>query len=54
MQCLEYLVVHELANLIEPHHNDRFASIMDTYLPAWRVCRAELNRAPLAHEEWKY
>ena len=54
VQCLEYLVVHELAHLIEPHHNDRFASIMDTHLPAWRVCRAELNRAPLAHEEWKY
>ena len=54
VQCLEYLVVHELAHLIEPHHNDRFASIMDTHLPAWRVARAELNRAPLAHEEWKY
>ncbi len=54
VQCLEYLIVHELAHLIEPHHNDRFASIMDTHLPAWRVARAELNRAPLAHEEWKY
>ena len=23
-QCLEYIVVHELAHLIERHHNDRF------------------------------
>lgn len=23
-------------------------------VPTWRVCREELNRAPLAHEEWKY
>jgi len=52
--CLEYLVVHELTHLIEPRHNDRFVCLMDTHLPGWRGARAELNRAPLAHEEWKY
>jgi predicted metal-dependent hydrolase len=27
--CLEYVVVHELAHLIERHHNDRFFAIME-------------------------
>ena len=54
VQCLEYLVVHELAHLIEQGHNDRFTAIMDKHLPSWRSRRQELNSAPLAHEAWSY
>ena len=54
VQCLETIVVHELAHLIERHHNDRFMSIMDKHLPRWRLHRQELNTAPLAHETWRY
>jgi hypothetical protein len=28
--------------------------LMDQYLPQWRMLRAELNHAPLAHEDWGY
>jgi len=52
--CLEYVLVHELVHLHERHHNDRFLERMETLLPGWRVHRDELNRAPLAHEEWTY
>lgn len=52
--CLEYVVVHELAHLIEPTHNARFVRLMDQYLPSWQMVRDELNRAPLGHVEWKY
>lgn len=50
--CLEYVVVHELAHLIERRHNDRFTALLDTHLPLWRLSRHELNIAPLAHETW--
>jgi hypothetical protein len=53
-QCLEYIVVHELAHLIERHHNDRFTSLMDRHLPNWRLHRQELNSAPLGHASWTY
>ena len=53
-KCLEYIVIHELAHLIERHHNDRFVAIMDKHLPQWRLYRAELNSTPLAHEMWSY
>lgn len=52
--CLEYILVHELVHLLERHHNERFRDLMDALLPAWRLHRDELNRAPLAHEEWGY
>jgi len=42
--CLEYVVVHELVHLLEPSHNKRFKSLMDIYLPDWRLHKAELNK----------
>ena len=54
VQCLEYIVAHELAHLIERNHNDRFISILEKHLPHWRLNRQELNSAPLAHETWSY
>jgi predicted metal-dependent hydrolase len=52
VQCLEYIVVHELMHLLERHHNDRFMTLMDQHLSNWRVYRDELNQAPLGHENW--
>ena len=52
--CLEYILVHEMVHMLERHHNERFRDLMDRLLPSWRLCREELNRAPLAHEEWRY
>ncbi len=53
-ECSEYIVVHEMVHLLEPHHGERFASIMKRVLPKWRLYREMLNRAPLSHENWKY
>lgn len=52
LHCLEYIIVHELVHLLERHHNDRFASLMDQFMPLWRQYREELNRAPLGHGAW--
>jgi len=54
VQCLEYIVVHELAHLIARHHDDRFVVLMNQHLPQWRAQRAALNAAPLAHSSWNY
>ena len=53
-ECLEYILVHEMAHLIEPTHNARFVSLMDRLLPNWRLRRQLLNRLPVRHEEWTY
>lgn len=54
VQCLEYIVVHELVHLLERHHNDQFMSLMDKHMPVWRVCKDELIHSPLGHESWGY
>ena len=35
-ECLEYIVVHELAHLLEPTHSQRFIALMDNFMPKWR------------------
>lgn len=52
--CLEYIVVHEMAHLIERTHNQRFTELMDAHLPLWRKYREQLNRLPVRHEHWEY
>lgn len=44
---LEYVVVHEMAHLLEPTHNDRFIDILNEFYPSWREARSELNELPL-------
>lgn len=54
LQCLEYIVVHELVHLLERHHNERFTALMDGLMPSWRAHRRELNAGLLAHDTWTY
>jgi len=50
--CVEYVIVHELAHLRAPGHDDAFVALLDDAMPQWRHRRDELNQAPLAHESW--
>jgi len=50
--CLEYVVVHEMAHLLERNHGEAFAKLMDSLLSDWRSRRDAMNNAPLADEVW--
>jgi predicted metal-dependent hydrolase len=52
--CLEYIIVHELVHLHEKKHNDRFISLMNEFMPKWRLHRKELNSLPIVHNDWGY
>lgn len=52
VQCIEYIVVHELLHLLERNHTERFRALLDKYLPNWQHSRDLLNQLPLACEEW--
>jgi predicted metal-dependent hydrolase len=45
---VDYVVMHEIAHLIEPKHNSRFVKILNKHYPSWRDARSELNQLPLA------
>lgn len=53
LPCLEYVVVHELAHLLEGSHNHRFVAVLDEFLPTWQALRKLLNSEHLADEAWK-
>ena len=42
-ECLEYVLVHEMAHLLEPSHNARFYYLMDRFMPDWKVRRKALE-----------
>lgn len=50
LQCLDYIVLHELAHLLEPYHNKHFISIMNRHMPQWKHYRTMLNQLPLKSE----
>ena len=37
--CVEHVVVHELAHLIEANHGPKFHALMDRYFPRWKEAR---------------
>ena len=43
VECLEYIVIHELVHLREKNHTKAFVEQMDKYMPDWRVVKDELN-----------
>jgi len=54
VQCFEYIIVHEIVYLLERNHGDRFAALMDQFMPQWRLYRETLIHAELGHEIGKY
>lgn len=52
VQCLDYIVAHELAHLLERQHNQRFIALLDQHIPTWKGYRELLNLQHLGHERW--
>ncbi len=52
IECVEYIIVHEMIHFYERHHNDNFKNLMDRYIPNWKHTRELLNRSILGFEEW--
>lgn len=42
-QCLEYVVLHELAHLVEANHSKKFYAIIADVMPDWEKRRKMLN-----------
>lgn len=36
MECIEYVLVHELIHLLEASHNQRFYKLMTQFMPQWQ------------------
>jgi hypothetical protein len=43
VECLEYVIAHELVHLLEKNHTPVFIEYMDKFMPNWRAIKDELN-----------
>ncbi|MGJ0290552.1 M48 family metallopeptidase [Aliarcobacter cryaerophilus] len=43
IECIEYIVVHEILHLLERHHNDIFKALMDKYVTDWQSRKESLK-----------
>ena len=43
MQCLDYVIVHELVHLYETHHTRRFWKLVASFMPTWKTYHAMLQ-----------
>lgn len=48
--CVEHVVVHELAHLLVPNHSAEFYAVMDKVFPQWREARRETRRIQNAQD----
>ncbi|MCL1905118.1 MAG: M48 family metallopeptidase [Methanomassiliicoccaceae archaeon] len=51
IECLEYVILHELVHLKERKHDERFKRLMDLHMPSWRQVKASLNRQTIDRTE---
>lgn len=54
VECIEYIVVHEMVHFKERNHNYKFITYMNYFLPEWKQLKNELNRLPVSHVDWGY
>ena len=47
IECLEYVILHELAHLKVHNHGPEFTTILDQYMPYWREHKRRLNDSTL-------
>lgn len=43
VDCIDYVLLHELCHLKEHHHNKQYYQLLDHTLPDWRDRRRKLN-----------
>lgn len=46
-ECLDYVLLHELAHLRTRNHGVEFIAVLDKFMPCWREIRKELNDSTL-------
>ena len=51
IECLDYVILHELAHFRVPNHSDDFVALLDHHMPNWRHVRKHLNDLPLGEVE---
>jgi len=49
IECIEYIVLHEILHLLERHHNEYFRSLMDKYMSDWQIRKESLKQCKIEY-----
>ena len=44
IECIDYVIIHELCHLRFPHHGPRFWDLLERVMPDWRKRKSKLER----------
>ena len=47
MECLEFVLIHELVYLIEKNHTNKFYALVEEFYPIWKETKKSLEAMPL-------
>lgn len=47
MECIEYIIVHELAHLVEANHSAAFHAVVSEVMPDWKLRQKRLKEAEI-------
>jgi len=39
IECLDYIILHELAHFIVANHSERFTALLDRHMPKLAACK---------------
>jgi predicted metal-dependent hydrolase len=48
-ETIDYLIVHELAHVVHPHHQQKFWDYVAQYIPNWKVLDKDLKKDALEY-----
>ncbi len=51
IECLDYILVHELCHLIEKNHSKQFYALVEQFCPGWREAKKALDESTLDYYE---
>ena len=43
LECVDYVIIHELCHLVEFNHSPKFYALMDKYNPSWKEHKKQLD-----------
>jgi hypothetical protein len=44
LECIDYVILHELCHIAEHNHSERFYRLMNDVLPGWELIKSRLDR----------
>ena len=53
-QCIDYVILHELAHVLHPDHSAEFWAVVRTLMPDYAQCKERLKQlqARITREGW--